>query len=331
MEEENKDSHYIGYQMLVKALNNKDMLEGISNSLECVKNYLKATDIYLYRLEEHNEYEQLINQSVSNKHTKVISEVLNQAKSLIEIKNNFTINITNDEIYNLSFIQITLNNCKYVLALTNISEENKKQFNDFMGVLKESLTIILNNYENYKNMLKVSMNDILTGLYNRTAYNNKTNEINSNNDYYTYAIIDLFRLKYINDNHSHAIGDSYIKETAEILKKYFSKNLLIKDENGITRKVNTGSSVYRIGGDEFVIISKEDNLASLEIKMQLASEDVKMLNLGIDDPNAFLGLNYGLAERTDGKTAEELYLEADNRLSKHKRDMYINLGINQRK
>ncbi len=324
------DPHYIGYQLLTKALKNPNMLDGISKSLECAKSYLNATDIFLYRLEDHDEYEELVNQAVNNDHNKVITEVLNKAKSLIEVKNNFTINITNNEISNLTFVQINLNNCKYVLAITNINENNNT-FNDFLNVMKESLTIILNNYENYKNMLKISYNDSLTGLYNRSAYNNTIKEMDNNNEYYAYAIIDLFRLKYINDNHSHAAGDKYITETAEVLKKYFPKTLVLKDENGVSKKVDTGCRVYRIGGDEFVIISNKDDLATFEIKMQLASEDVKMLNLGIEDPNAYLGLNYGLAERTEGKTSEQLYLEADQKLFNHKRDMYINLGINRRK
>ena len=64
-------------------------------------------------------------------------------------------------------------------------------------------------------------------------------------------------MKYVNDHLGYAYGDMYIKKCAEIIKSYFPKYHLSKDNNGNITKIKTGDQVFRIGGDEFAVISTE--------------------------------------------------------------------------
>ncbi len=77
--------------------------------------------------------------------------------------------------------------------------------------------------------------DPLTGLLNRQVY---YFDMNSGSGRITYAVsIDLNDLKLINDSYGHDAGDAALKTVASVLKKNVGRN----------------GTLYRIGGDEFVI------------------------------------------------------------------------------
>lgn len=92
-----------------------------------------------------------------------------------------------------------------------------------------------------KSLEKISFEDSLTGLQNRTAYNQILVQINKRTSGSCGVIFsDLNGLKYMNDNFGHAAGDNYLKSFADFLKKSFRTN-----------------SCYRIGGDEFITIIQD--------------------------------------------------------------------------
>ena len=82
--------------------------------------------------------------------------------------------------------------------------------------------------------------DQLTGLENRFALNEKLNSLinKSGGEKFALIYIDIDNFKYVNDTMGHRFGD--------LLLKKISERLL---ENGILN-----STVYRIGGDEFLVL-----------------------------------------------------------------------------
>lgn len=85
----------------------------------------------------------------------------------------------------------------------------------------------------------LSYTDNLTGLYNRTYFEEKINELNSES-YLPLGIImgDVNGLKLINDSFGHLEGDKLLKKIAEVL----------------TRVCSDKGVVFRWGGDEFMIL-----------------------------------------------------------------------------
>ncbi len=146
--------------------------------------------------------------------------------------------------------------------------------------------------------------------------------------HYVFGLFDLFRLKHINDNYNHAAGDEYIRKAAEIISKHFPKYIYTEDENGKTTRRKTGSTVYRIGGDEFALISTTETLESAKLKAKLIQEEGKIIDLGFDTQ---VGINFGLVANETGENLKQLYLLADDELSKDKRQMYQELGLDRRK
>lgn len=66
---------------------------------------------------------------------------------------------------------------------------------------------------------------------------------------FTVALVDLDNLKYANDAFGHDEGNHYILTVAELLRACCREG--------------DGSGAYRIGGDEFVLISPRDTESSL--------------------------------------------------------------------
>lgn len=86
-------------------------------------------------------------------------------------------------------------------------------------------------------LLKLSYKDTLTGVWNRNKYKEKLYALEkSTPDKLGIVYADINELKRANDMHGHQYGDRMITRAADILESLFP------------------SDVYRIGGDEFVIL-----------------------------------------------------------------------------
>lgn len=94
-------------------------------------------------------------------------------------------------------------------------------------------------------LFKLAYTDAMTGVYNRNAYEEKLeklNKVNARLDNIMVVIVDLDKLKCINDTYGHRTGDDAIKTVADCILKTVGKK----------------ADIYRIGGDEFVCIAERD-------------------------------------------------------------------------
>ena len=95
----------------------------------------------------------------------------------------------------------------------------------------------------YIHMAKI---DALTGLLNRQSY---YQDIEDNANYITGVVsIDMNDLKYLNDTFGHEAGDKALKTISKIMKENSGRN----------------ATVYRVGGDEFMIFytgTNEDRIS----------------------------------------------------------------------
>ena len=208
--------------------------------------------------------------------------------------------------------------------------EIKDKNDPFIAVIKRVISVVSSHFEEYKAILKRAYEDELTGLYNRNEYIEEMKRLDKLPDKYVFAIFDLFRLKYINDTYNHKTGDDYIIKSAEILKKFFPEYYTIQNPDGSSRRVDTGNKIFKIGGDEFVVISRNSNIEMAGVKAQMASQEVKDLDLGVEDQMQ-LGMNYGLSAREYMEPSNEIYQRADEELKKDKAAYYKALGVERRK
>ncbi|WAC07531.1 MAG: diguanylate cyclase [Thermodesulfobacteriota bacterium] len=143
-------------------------------------------------------------------------------------------------------------------------------------------------------LLLLSINDDLTGLYNRRHfYNQLEKEIiraRRQNRILFLVMLDLDEFKKFNDTYGHLEGDRVLKEVGRAINKSIRKNV---DEG------------FRYGGDEFTVIIPEANkLQTMQIaqRIQEACRAIKPLPIEI---------SLGLAELTDDHDVESFVHCAD--------------------
>lgn len=139
--------------------------------------------------------------------------------------------------------------------------------------------------------------DSLTKLKNMTAYEEdcKTFPLTG-----TFIFADANNLKYMNDIYGHAAGDTLLLKISEVLKKVF------------------GNEVYRIGGDEFAILTtdKKDTIEKKTATIEKTLEKYTKLDKEGVIYSCAIGIAYG-----DGiKTIEELKTLADEAMYENKEE-----------
>lgn len=132
---------------------------------------------------------------------------------------------------------------------------------------------------------KYSNQDDLTRGYNRRYIFEKLKNIINKEDFYL-GIIDIDYFKKINDTYGHLIGDEIIIEIHEEIKKVFN------EKNEITA---------RIGGEEFMVITKKDKFEKLRKIIE---------NKLFTMHNIKLTVSIGV-QTNKRKTIEQIYNEAD--------------------
>lgn len=139
--------------------------------------------------------------------------------------------------------------------------------------------------------------DSLTGLLNRNAFDDDVEFIQATHDKpLTVMYIDLIGLHEINNHLGHARGDVVLCELADAARAYFG------DDN-----------IYRIGGDEFVIISFAHSMAQSARQMGYIRQE--LLDHGCE-------LSVGMAESNDGEDIPDLVNQAENEMRKDKKRYY---------
>ena len=145
----------------------------------------------------------------------------------------------------------------------------------------------------------MSMHDSMTGLYNRTFFENELKRLSRGRKFPVSIIIgDLDNLKRINDTYGHKSGDALICQTASILLDTFR-----------------GEDITaRLGGDEFaVIIPYLEEIVVKKILIRLR-QNIDKYNSAQENPGMRINLSLGAATAEGNFKTEDLFKLADQRM-----------------
>ena len=151
-----------------------------------------------------------------------------------------------------------------------------------------------------EDLIRTAFTDQLTGLGNRGGFARSLEELWEQDAPVTMAFIDIDNLKHCNDVFGHDEGNRYILQVSLYLKLY----------------MKVGEAAFRIGGDEFAILSTiatEDDLAErLE-----HCRTVLLKNNDSEMPHSF---SYGVshADPALGEASNRMTLDADHRMYDYK-------------
>lgn len=230
-----------------------------------------------------------------NKNKPVLASVLNKSLQLVsheEEKYNGMIDIPSlvpSRYKNMSIVIIFLSSLIlliiiYVLStLKRLTEE--KSYNKFL-----------------EERTKILFVDSLTGVKNRASFYESSARFDTMPFPQTFVTIDINNLKTVNDNYGHHMGDRLIRKCSDILQMVFPKDL-----------------VFRMGGDEFLVIYFPKN-------QQQLLDDIHQIetiasNSGIEDGTSNIkGISMAIGFYTR-QSKEEHFEEA---IKKSDHDMYTN-------
>lgn len=128
------------------------------------------------------------------------------------------------------------------IAKGNLSVDISCRTKDEVGILAESFRRTVSHLKHYINYINnLAYQDGLTGLGNKTAYNDEIARLDARIEQacpaFAVVVLDINNLKRVNDSCGHEAGDQMILDAVSIIRQVFGDN-----------------KIYRIGGDEFVVI-----------------------------------------------------------------------------
>jgi len=165
------------------------------------------------------------------------------------------------------------------------------------------------NYTLREKLRVVSMTDELTGLYNRRGFfplaEQQLKIAKRLNREALLLSADMDNLKNINDTLGHKEGDLALIDTATILRESFRESDIIA----------------RIGGDEFVVLQIEEIDADSNMITNRLQNNLEIHNTNRNSNNK-LSISVGTIRCEPGcpYSVEELLIEADKLMYKHKRN-----------
>jgi len=159
-----------------------------------------------------------------------------------------------DGVHSLCFIPLYQNN--EVIGYLYVAEFDTSRVTEVKELIELTSFFLAAEIANHNLLLDLehmSKIDMLTGVKNRNAMNNRVDEFVMNSALtdtpYGVAFVDLNGLKKMNDENGHEAGDHMLWQAATMLSSVFD-----------------GFEVYRAGGDEFSVICadcKEDIFSRL--------------------------------------------------------------------
>lgn len=162
------------------------------------------------------------------------------------------------------------------------------------------LTVALFMYYSFICELSL-MFDTLTNMYNRQVYEYDILKF-SNQPYVTVVFFDVDDFKTINDSYGHLFGDHCLEQLSAYIWEVFSPV----------------GSCYRIGGDEFCVLSQETDERVFKALFTKLNQRVQV---AIARDSRFPGISYGYARYSRGEGGElsDAIHEADIQMYENKR------------
>jgi diguanylate cyclase (GGDEF)-like protein len=190
-----------------------------------------------------------------------------------------------------------------VLVFNVYSVYQQLQIHRMQRDLTEQVFSLEKIEERTEEVYQLALLDPLTGLHNRRAGERRLEEEMSRAKRHgrplTVLLLDVNKLKYVNDAFGHAAGDELLKCFAERLNK-----------------ASRGSDLaVRLGGDEFLLILPE--CKPEEVPQILGRLKGMTLELGGQIPA--IGFSAGWTAYVTGETHQELLKRADAALYSNKR------------
>lgn len=190
--------------------------------------------------------------------------------------------------------------------LSNSMKKMEEDLNHYIDDLLSTTTKLEGAEKKADELKYIADRDALTGLMNKRAYFEKEERINidikKGKAKFAVSMIDLNGLKIINDTEGHEKGDLLIVAVSNIIKKVFAL-----------------STAYRVGGDEFVVISENEDYKNIQKLKNLFMTVICQSSKDEIPVSAAIGV--AIFDSKEDNNFEDVFKRADAEMYKMKKEM----------
>jgi len=146
-----------------------------------------------------------------------------------------------------------------------------------------------------REMRSLAHTDSLTGCLNRQGYLEMTAREDLRSAHGTVVVVDLDNLKVVNDRYGHSAGDELLRHAARVLRS----------------AVPASASVFRWGGDEFILVLPGTRAAQAQPMLEAAILEAPPVLLAAEDAHCMLEASVGAAEYASAAELDTVIRHAD--------------------
>lgn len=239
----------------------------------------------------------------------------NEALGVLQ-KQNINLMVTDYQMPDMNGIELTIEARqlfdKTQLSILGISAQSDNELgtlfikngaNDFLlkpFSLEELILRINLNIDAVKQLRKIEKlanEDYLTQLFNRRHFYAVGEELYQEaSDQLTVAMLDIDKFKLVNDTYGHGVGDEILIAFSDLLKKHFNEHL-----------------IARLGGEEFVVLFKDQTLNQIERDLNAFREELEGLKIPTEAGDLSITVSIGVTNQAN-KNLDYMLNDADEKL-----------------
>ncbi|MBQ7372706.1 MAG: amino acid permease [Blautia sp.] len=229
---------------------------------------------------------------------------------LMFTRENVLSEVERNGIFTLTYRLLVDGNSKYVQLKAAMVEE-KEGRRLVVGV--NDIDASIRQEEDYARRLAQAQNkasiDALTGVRNRHAYLEAEEGLDRQIEAhqapeFAITILDVNDLKKINDTRGHQAGDQYIRDACKLVCNIFKH-----------------SPVFRVGGDEFAVVSQGNDYADIdELLRQVYAHNAEAMRSG------GIVIACGMAKYEEDPSVAPVFERADQAMYEEKSRIKANYG-----
>lgn len=217
---------------------------------------------------------------------------------LVKTNRKFYEFLKENKIDSISFAIVTNEN-NHVSILGVINAKKTRITRELLEEVSVCFSIAIYNKNHLSRTEAAAITDSLTGVFNRVSYKKDILRFDDEKpEDFSCIYIDVNELHLRNNKYGHAAGDEMLIYIANTLKEVFFRH-----------------NVYRMGGDEFLVFTK--NVAQEQVKKKI---DIFIEQLKLKEYHVAIGMSH----RKQNADCEEMVREAEIRMYEAKAQYYQN-------
>lgn len=217
----------------------------------------------------------------------------------------------NNDVVHHDFEKLHISTHDEISELLSSMKQMETDMNTNINALVDTKDALKVTEEKASTLEALAVKDSLTGIRNKTAYDHEVikleQDLSDGFNEFGLAMIDLNYLKKTNDTYGHEKGNISIRRLCMVVCEVFEH-----------------SPVFRIGGDEFIVILKNRDYRNIDqlidnFNYQLAGLQADATLQPWEQISAAIG--YYKFDKTVDKTVEDVFKKADKAMYDRKASM----------